>query len=316
MHDARAARTILDSFSEHELPDLDVAVLGALDMLAERREELPLVPHLPQPLVVGSGNAASVGQILYRHTHALYADESTYAESLTRAPATPDEAVIISASGGKHAVSLAADLAKRDISTWLMTCNPDAPAAQHIVEGRTCIFPKNREPYTYNVSTYLGMLISGEGEDPVGISEHIVRQVLPAVSAGALREYDAFYFVLPPDLILLAPMIRKKFGELFGSRVSVRALTAEQTKHGELVVPSATECFISLGEEPAAIAPGAARIHIPLPAAYSYATGMAVCYYLIGCIQRQHPPYFKEHIDAYARAAANLFHEHITVIVD
>ena len=37
----------------------------------------------------------------------------------------------------------------------MLTCNPDAFAATHFERGTVFVFPKNREPYTYNTSTYM-----------------------------------------------------------------------------------------------------------------------------------------------------------------
>lgn len=314
MLDIHAAHTLMRTFSRDALPDLNIAVLGALGMLAEG-SDLPKLPSERGMLVVGSGNAASVGQIIYRAADAYVADESTYQDVLTRHRDALAGAVVVSASGGKHAVYIAAELARQQVPAWLITCNDDAPSREHVADDRVRVFPRMREPYTYNVSTYLGMLAAGEGARAADIAEYITQTAHPSIPVDTLSEYDAFYFVLPPGLSLLAPMLQKKFGELFGSRVSVRAYTTEQSKHGEFIVPSAAECLVDLTE--GMMLPGAprARIRLPLPEDAGYALGMAVCYYLIGCIQAQHPPYFKEHIGEYARSASETFGEQIDVIV-
>ena len=52
-------------------------------------------------------------------------------------------------------------LAKK-IATILFTTNKDAPAKKFV--KKTLVFPKQREPYTYNTTTYLSMILASTKE--------------------------------------------------------------------------------------------------------------------------------------------------------
>jgi fructoselysine-6-P-deglycase FrlB-like protein len=67
------------------------------------------------------------------------------------------EVVIISASGEKDAV-WETELAKKiGFKTFLITCSPDSSAAK--IADQVFSYSKLPEPYTYNTSTYLGMIL-------------------------------------------------------------------------------------------------------------------------------------------------------------
>lgn len=297
------------------LPDLDVAVLGAL--LLFQKTVLPAFPlgEFQKPLVLGSGNAGTIGRILFADSDAYYADESTYEREFARHKNDIDSAVLISASGGKDGVRIARALREWGITTWLFTDTADAPASEYIDPSRILLFPKNREPYTYNVSTYMGMLLAKTYEDVAEIRRFITEVIVQKIP-DTLDQFDAFYFIIPPECILLKELFLTKFDELFGANVSVRVFTLAQSKHAKTVVPSDTECFISFGTENIVFGNEKNRIHIPLPDNVGYVALMAIGYYVIGQIQKQHPPYFKDNIEEYTQQASALFHEVITPIVE
>lgn len=305
----------LTQFDEHTLPDLDVAVLGALELFADT--ELPSVDlsSCSHPLVLGSGNAEVTGRMLFEDQDALYASESNYERVLRKARSEVESAVIISASGGKHAVEMARVMKEKGLETWLYTNNPDPKAGEHVPEDHVLIFPKNREPYTYNTSTYMGMLMGHTGENPEKLHEFITENVMSVIPED-LSSYHAFYFILPPEVIMVRNMLLTKFHELFGACVSGRVFTHEESKHAKTVVPSEKECFVSFGVENNDFGTESRRVHIPLPEGVGYVGMMAIGYYVIGHIQKQHPPYFKEHVGEYVRKASELFDQEIAVIVE
>ncbi len=308
-------RTKLAAFTADSLPDLDTAALGALELAQE--ETLPSVAALPRErvLVVGSGNAQGAGKLLFEGADVFYADESTYEQVLEVHRSRIAAAVVISASGSKHAIGCAQTLKEAGLSLWLLTNSPTAPAAVHVPAQQVLVFPKNREPYTYNTSTYLGMVLSRTGEDPRRITEHLQADVAPRIPA-TLGSYDAFYLILPPKFIGMKEMFLTKFDELFGSVVSARAFTTEQSKHAKTVVPSARECFVSFGEENRDFGNPAARITVPLPENAGYGSMLATGYFFIGQVQKQHPPYFKDHVAAYVAESSRLFGRPMSLIVE
>lgn len=309
------ARTVLTTFGIDSMPDLDVVVAGALDRFTEE----PLTQTIPtpftHPLIIGSGNALAAGRILYNEYPALFADESSVERVLDCWSDVVDGAVVVSASGGKHAIGIGALLEKRMVSRVLLTTAVDAPANKHFEPDQVVIFPRNREPYTYNTSTYFGMIFAHTKEDPAAIRTHIANEVVPMLPAS-IGEQHFFTFIVPAKFGHATEMIRTKFDELFGPFVQGRVFTEEEIKHAKTVVSSRNECFISLGVPNKWFGLAKNRIAVPLPEAANYGTLLAVAYTVVGAIQRNHEPYFKKNIVEYTERAAELFGHEINPIVE
>lgn len=305
---------ILKTFDEENLPDLDVVVLGALEFLKETPLPELDVTRFKRPLVVGSGNASIVGTLLFKDTNAYFATESSYERMLT-GDAGIDGVVVISASGSKHATGIVQTTGEKGIETVLITNTEHAPAAEGLPEENILVFPKIREPYTYNVSTYLSMLLSSSHEDTAVIYEHINAHVAGDIPT-TLGSYDAYFLMLPPEFDGMQSMLRTKFDELFGPMVTGRVFTSEEAKHAKTVVSSEQECFISFEEENTTLGASNTRIHIPLPQDAGPAAMMAIAYYVIGHIQKQKPPYFKDNIARYTQEASDMFGHEIRPIVE
>jgi hypothetical protein len=307
-------REILSTFTIDSIPDLDVAVLGALDLFAETQTPWPMVERFKRPLVVGSGNGAVAGRLLFSTIDAVFADESCYQETLHRTPYI-DGAILVSASGDKSAVGIDEYLKQRGLPVILLTDNPHSPAGAILDPADVHVFAHNREPYTYNTSTYLGMLLSKDKEDPKAIHDHITQVIDPLIPKD-LSKYDSFFFTVPTWGEAHREMFTTKFDELFGSRVTARAFTHEQTKHAKTVVPSDTEFFISLGDDGKDVGPASHRLVIPLPAGQGAGALMMIGYYVIGQIQKQNPPYFKQNIARYCEEISHVFGHTLTPIVE
>ncbi len=304
---------LMREFDEKSLPDLDSAVLGALELFAS--EGVPQFPEIPFsfPLVVGSGNALSAGKIIFQDRPAIFADESSFENALS-AYAQIDGAVLISASGGKSSVKISKEMQSKGIKTILLTNNPEPAAGAYLEKGNIFVFPKNREPYTYNTSTYLGMILSKTKESPEKIIESIKSLAnAPLVGFG---KFDSFFFILPENLYLAGEMFATKFEELFGPKISFRAHTLEGAKHAKTVVPSENELFVDFGKEPAPFGEDSRRLRLPLKKDARYGAIISVGYFLIGLVQRAHPPYFKENLAEYVKSASENFGEKIEAIVE
>lgn len=309
-----SAREILGEFDVENLPDLDTAVLGALELLADCSLPDSTVPYR-RPLVVGSAGAATVGRMLFANNDAVFADESGVEQALSKSPDI-DGAVIISASGGKHAVGIAKTLREKGIETVLFTNNTNAPAGEFVTQENVRIFPKNREPYTYNTSTYLSMLLADTGESTTDILEHIEKSVLRKLSRVHLGSFGSFVMIVPPEFREIREMFRTKFDELFGPHLNARVFTSEEVKHAKTVVTSGDELFISFGIENVHFGLPKNRLSIPLPERAGYGALMAVGYFAIGKIQGSHRPYFKNNIVKYAEEASKIFGQTINPIVE
>lgn len=310
----KSAVDILNSFTLENIPSLDIAVLGALSLA--QNTELPSVPadHFKKPLVIGSGNAYQTGQILFQGSLACFASESDYEEVLSKNSDT-DGVVIVSASGGKHAVSVAKTAKNKSLSTILLT-NNSAPAASEYIDPKNIfVFPKNREPYTYNTSTYLSMVFSKTGESAGSIMSHIMNAVEPKLFRN-LGAYGSFVFLLPARYKTVCPMVATKFDELFGPYVQGRVFTDEEVKHAKTVVTSGDELFISIGVNNEYYGLSKNRLSIPLPDDANFAAVIATCYYIVGAIQKEHPPFFKNNLVNYTEMASRMFSQEIKPIVE
>jgi len=279
------------------LPDLDVCVLNALGLFANPKTKLPEINFdaFERPLVVGSGNAAATGRIMFADKDAVFADESTYESRLDAVPSI-DGVMLLSASAGKHAPIIAKNVRSRGLRVVLFTCNPHASDEPDFDEVH--VFPSLPEPYTYNTSTYMGMILAKTQENPRRILSHIKRAVNPALKNSSIdfANFNAFFILVPEEFDLIRPMLNTKFVELFARRVARDIFTWEQAKHATRVVEADAELFISFGKQNEW---GKYRLHIPLPKKADYATMMAVGYYVIGKIQAQKLPWFKESIQRY-----------------
>lgn len=307
-------RTRLETFTEADLPDLDEVVMGALAFLA-----LATIPRLDvhahaRPLVIGSVNALSTGRLLFREIDAVFADEGEYETVFARTRGI-DGVYLISASGSKHAVDIAKRMSAHLVPVYLITSTENAPAAQFLEGERVFVFPHIREPYTYNTSTYLGMLLGAGAESPLDILTFIERDIAPLVPT-TLRQYTSYVLTVPPEFGPVRAMFETKFDELFAPVVTGRSFTSEEIKHAKIVIPSPTQYFFNLGVENTLYAPFETQLHVPLPAGLGPIALLAVGYYLIGRIQREHPAYFKQNIRAYTEHAQAVFGQSVPLIVE
>lgn len=196
--------------------------------------------------MVASGNALPTGRILFAEERAVFAGEGQHFAILEREPDI-DSALVVPASGHKHAPLIVHVLLERDLAPYLVTCDAGAPAARLLPAERVIETRSNPEPITYNTSTYMGMILARTREDPARIRRHlgeVVRPLLPD-----FNRYEAFYLMVLPEFEAEVPIFVTKFDELFGGRVNGRCYTTEQTLHAKTVVPWEEELFLSFGFE-------------------------------------------------------------------
>jgi hypothetical protein len=283
--------------------DLYEVVIDALELFA--KAELPNL-RLGSPkkrLVVASGNALPTGRIIFKDEDAVFASEDDYQNALKKSKI--DGAVVISASGGKHAPIIVGDLLKHEIDTYLLTCNGKSPAAQLLPSDRVFETPCNEEPITYNTSTYLGMILAKTKESSKKILEFIREEVDPTIPD--MSKFKAFYLILEGRFNIEREMFVTKFDELFGPMMPGRCYTLEQTLHAKTVVKSEKELFLSFGYKNEVFGHENARLNIPLFDGADHAAMIAIGYYVIGKIQSQLPPWFHDSSDRYKALQPELF---------
>jgi len=289
------------------LPNLNETVLAALDFLAENKP-----PHLNPskfsfPLVVGSGNAYHTAQIIFSGRPAIIANESNF-RPLTASyrklikNKSISEAIIISASGEKDSIWETKLAKKLGLKTILMTCSPQSTAAK--IADRVIAYRKLPEPYTYNVSTYLGIILSVTGEDPKKIKQAIQKIKL----AKNFTNYPAYAFILPDEAGTVAPMLEIKRHELFGAHLSIRAFSSGEARHAKFVNAWDKELVISFGKNKY-FGDSKHRLEITLPGGAKAGMIMAIGYYLIGLLQAAKTPYYKKNIAKFCQNGPKAYGE-------
>lgn len=304
-------KKVMDKFTEKNLPSLATCVLGALELFAQ--EGLPKVklPKFKKPVIVGSGNAITTAKLLYSDQDAIFADENNYKEVLKR---KPDGAVIFSASGEKHGSVIARYYKSKKIKTFLVTCNPDSTAGKILGDKNTIVTKKNREPYTYNTSTYMGWVLAKTRENPQKILDFINKQVAKKVTKK-ISKYNGYLLVTPENFVLGNRLFEIKFTELFARRVARDVKTFEELKHAVTVIPYEKELCLQFSTSKVDFPND--KLVIPLPKNAGPAAIMAIGYYTIGKIQEGKPQWFKQNITGYIkRASSKPFGKGLKVIVE
>lgn len=281
--------------------NLDQAVINALKFLSKEKLAKLNLKNFSFPLVVGSGNAYNTAQIIFSKQKAIIADESNFREIIIRyqdliRKKIIKEAVIISASGEKDSV-WELELAKKNkLKTILLTCSANSSAAK--IADQVFVYPKIAEPYTYNVSTYLGMILSFTKEKPENILNFLKKLKL----GQKISDFKSYSFIVPDEFLNICPMLDIKKSELFGPLVSIRSFSFGQARHAKFVIRDKNELVITVGSEKNKYfgLPNS-RAQINLPSNYDFALIFSLTYYLVGKIQGSKPAYFKKHIKNYCQ---------------
>lgn len=277
---------------KYKIKTLDEIVNNALDFFSKNQPVKLNPSDFKFPLVVGSGNAYNTGKIIFKK--AIYATESDFKDLIHQyepliKSKTITEVIVISASGEKDSV-WELELAKKSgLKTILITCSPDSSAAK--IADQVFSYSKLPEPYTYNTSTYLGMILGATSEKADTIKKTIKKIKVPR----KFKQYQSYSFILPDKFANLAPMLDIKRHELFGPKVSLRAFSFGEARHAKFVVRDKKELVISFSKNLYFGEPES-RLEINLPDDASYGTLMALTYHLIGLIQKSKPDYFKKNI--------------------
>lgn len=297
-------------FDEKHLPSLVDVTLASLELFVEKLPKAK-IKSFKKPLIIGSGNAIATAKILYGNTNAIFGDETDYKEKLKL---DIDGVLIFSASGGKHAPIIAEAAKKKRKKVQLITCTPSSQAEEVVGKENTIVTPKNREPYTYNTSTYMGWIFAKTKEDPKKIMQFIKRSVAPKIPTN-LKSYNGFLLITPDNLAGVNHLFEVKFIELFGRQVARDVKAYEELKHAITVVPNKKELCIQFGKGQVDFEND--TLQIPLPKDCGPAALMAIGYYVIGCIQNQKPQYFKNNISDYInRNKKGNFGKAMSVIVE
>jgi hypothetical protein len=305
---------IMKSFDLKNIPNLDVCVLGALELFSVVKLPKIKMPY-KMPLVVGSGNAEATGRIIFEGGGGIFASESNFEGKLKNVKGI-DGVVLVSASGGKHGPIIAKVSKKYGKHVTLITNTLGSMAGKELDRKHKYdefVFPDQREPYTYNTSTYMGMILGKTRENPEKIKKFIEQRV-NKIKLPDFKKYKKYYLIVPAKFSGIVRMLNVKFIELFGREIARDVETSEYVRHATTIIPSKRELFISFGEKNNTW--GKDRLFIPLPKSVDYGAMMAVAYYIIGKIQGRQEHYFKKNISAYTEKVSKIFKQEIKPIVE
>lgn len=283
-----------------EIMSLDENVLLALDFFTRNKPPILDVNRFKLPFVVGSGNAYNTGLILFSENAAIFADESNFRKTITAFDSAIRnglirDTIVISASGGKDSVWEIELARKHGLNTTLLTTKSESDAAK--IADRVKVYKSIAEPYTYNTSTYMGMILSKTQEDPSKIKNDIESLRLP----DNFESYNGYSFIVPDKYMQICAMLDIKKSELFGTNLALRAFSQGHARHAKFVIRSKDELVISLGQKNEYFGDKEHRWNIDLPSNIDFAGVMAATYYIVGKIQNSKPQYFKENIRGYVQ---------------
>jgi len=280
-----------------KLPNLDESVLATLDFFQTQPTRRHAWGKSSLCFVVGSVNAYHTGRLLFAGRQIILADEGNFLELLKiYQPLIKNknitEAFVISASGEKDSIWEIKAAQKAGLKTTLITCDQNSRGA--ILANNVIVSQKFPEPYSYNYSTYLGMILSQTGEDVKAIKKFLQKLKIPA----SFKKHNYFTFILPDKFKAIVDMLKVKDDEMFGPYSSLRAFSEGSARHAKFICESKQELVISFGKNIYFGLPGH-RWDIKLPSNSNFAFILSLSYYLAGRIQAQRPPYFKRGIKKY-----------------
>lgn len=279
------------------IPNLNAIVLKGLDFFIKNKTLKLNLRHQSFCFVVGSVNAYNTGRMLFHEQATLLADEGNFLAQLKTYKnliknKSLKEAIIISASGEKDSIWEIKAAKKAGLKTTLLTCNADSTGAK--LADKVFCFRKIAEPYSYNFSTYLGMILSGTQENPAKIKAALKKIKVPR----NFKKYSFFTFILPDKFKAIVDMINVKDDELFGPYSSLRAYSEGSARHAKFICPSSKELVISFGKNNY-FGLLKNRWEINLPKESDFGLVLSFSYYLTGLIQASKPAYFKKSITNY-----------------
>ena len=232
----------ISSFDENNLISLDEAVMGALELFSINNINKINISEYKKPLIAWSWNAIETAKIIFAWIDALFCDETNFDDYIKK---DIDGLIIVSASWEKHALIYAQKAKNKWIKTKLITCNPESSSSKLIWKENTTVTLKNREPYTYNTSTYMWWILAFTWEKASSIKIFIENEINPILEKIDFSKYDSFLLVTPDKFSWVNQLFIVKFIELFGRKIARDVFSYENIKHAITVVPHKTELCIS-----------------------------------------------------------------------
>jgi len=192
---------------KQKIEHLDYYVMKTIDHLEKWNFPKLIIKRRRNNVFMGSGSAACVAKLFAERFNGFSLNVSNYKRFLERTPKKDLGSVfIISASGGKDAVTMVKFLRKKGLKPNLITCNESAPAKK--LSDRIFVFPALKEPPTYNVSTYGSMIYWLFKEDLKKI-----KSLIKGIKVPNLRKYRYIFFLAADKYDVIAEMASRKIAE-------------------------------------------------------------------------------------------------------
>lgn len=302
----------LETFTLENLPSLDEVVLWALELFETKELKKLDISKFKKPLIAWSGNAIVTAKIIFSKIDAIFCDETNIDECLKK---DIDGLIICSASWEKHAVIFANKAKNLWIETKLLTCNANSTTQKIIWKENVVVTHKNREPYTYNTSTYMWWILAITWENPKEIKKFILNDIDAILKNIDFTNFDSFLLISPDKFSSLNQLFIVKFIELFGRKIARDVFSYEHLKHAITVVPHKKELLISFWDWD--LNYNWNILNILLPKNCDLWAMMAIAYYVIWKIQTSFPPYFMKNIWKYIEDVNKTeFGKNLKVIVE
>ena len=284
--------------SKLNLDSLNISTLKALNFFTKNPPK-KIDLNFNFPIIVASGNAYNTGLALFSKQKAIFANESNFKLVLKNykdliAQKIIDQALIISASGEKDSIWITRAAKKAGLKTTLLTHSEGSSASK--LADQSFFFKKLSEPYTYNISTYLGLFLAYENE----AATQILSDILNLKIRKDFRDYKAYAFILPDEYLAIANMIEVKGREIFGPKLILRAFTSGDARHAKFLIRDKNELVISFMENKH-FGFYNKRWNLNLRKKISNAYLMSLSYFLIGLLQEAKPSYFKDNLASYCQ---------------
>lgn len=212
---------------------LDFYVKETLKKLNKWKYPKLKIKESPENLFLGSGNAFNVGLLFSKKFDGRALNVSEYKQFFSKRRKNLN-IYLISASGGKDAVKMAKFLKKKKLSFYLLTNNPEAPAARFTENEKIFVFPSFKEPPTYNVSTYSSMIYHFLKEKK---NLRKIRRFIEKIKVPNLRRFKYILFVSEDEFEPIARMCARKVVETF-ENVGSHAEPFSDAVHGFFVQPN------------------------------------------------------------------------------
>ena len=286
----------IETFNENNILSLDEVVMWSLELYEDKKLDKFDIKEFKKPLIAASWNAFTTSKIIFWWTNVLFCNETNFNQYINY---DIDWLIIMSASWEKHAVVFANIAKQKWIKTKLITCNKKSQLSNIIWKENIIVTYKNREPYTYNTSTYMWWIFAYTWEKAIDIKKFIINNIDPILEKVDFSKYDSYLLVTPNEFFWVNQLFNIKFIELFWRKIARDIFSYEQIKHSATLIPHETELCISFWKWHFYYT--WKHIHFPLPQNWDLWSLMAIWYYIIWKIQNSYPQYFKQNIWNYIK---------------